>query len=178
MYVYFARHGQTVWNVENKICGSTDIALTDKGRLQEIALGEKIRDEKLPIDMILCSPLVRAAETADIAGKIARIPVAVEPRLIEQCFGRFEGTPRNGEDFARAKTHFLDSYDGGESMMRVGQRIYNLLDEISRGDKTILLVAHNGIARFVRSYFEDLTNDEFAANGIRNCEVIRYEFRK
>ena len=178
MYVYFARHGQTVWNVENKICGSTDIALTDKGRLQAIALGEKIRDEKLPIDMILCSPLVRAAETADIAGKIARIPVAVEPRLIEQCFGRFEGTPRNGEDFARAKTHFLDSYDGGESMMRVGQRIYNLLDEISRGDKTILLVAHNGIARFVRSYFEDLTNDEFAANGIRNCEVIRYEFRK
>lgn len=27
--VYFVRHGQTVWNVENKICGATDIALTD-----------------------------------------------------------------------------------------------------------------------------------------------------
>ena len=31
-YFYFARHGQTVWNVENKICGATDIELTEKGR--------------------------------------------------------------------------------------------------------------------------------------------------
>ena len=30
-YFYFARHGQTVWNVENKICGATDIELTEKG---------------------------------------------------------------------------------------------------------------------------------------------------
>lgn len=29
--LYFARHGQTVWNVENKICGATDIALTEQG---------------------------------------------------------------------------------------------------------------------------------------------------
>ena len=32
--VYFVRHGQTVWNVENKICGATDIALTDIGHQQ------------------------------------------------------------------------------------------------------------------------------------------------
>ena len=32
--IYFARHGQTVWNVENKICGATDIALTAKGHEQ------------------------------------------------------------------------------------------------------------------------------------------------
>ena len=31
--VYFVRHGQTIWNVENKICGATDIALTDPFRL-------------------------------------------------------------------------------------------------------------------------------------------------
>ena len=33
--VYFVRHGETVWNVENKICGATDIDLTDKGHSQE-----------------------------------------------------------------------------------------------------------------------------------------------
>lgn len=37
--VYFTRHGQTFWNVEDKICGSTDIALTEYGQEQAIALG-------------------------------------------------------------------------------------------------------------------------------------------
>ena len=40
-YFYFARHGQTVWNVENKICGATDIELTAKGHRQAEKLGEK-----------------------------------------------------------------------------------------------------------------------------------------
>ena len=31
-HFYFVRHGQTVWNVEGKICGATDIALTELGR--------------------------------------------------------------------------------------------------------------------------------------------------
>ena len=33
-YFYFTRHGQTIWNVENKICGATDIALTELGSWQ------------------------------------------------------------------------------------------------------------------------------------------------
>lgn len=63
-YFYFARHGQTVWNVENKICGATDIELTEKGHRQAEELAEKIVEEGIHIDEIICSPLVRAAETA------------------------------------------------------------------------------------------------------------------
>lgn len=62
-YFYFARHGQTVWNVENKICGATDIALTEKGHEQAKELGRKILDEGIHIDEIICSPLMRAADT-------------------------------------------------------------------------------------------------------------------
>ena len=40
--IYFVRHGQTVWNVENKICGATDIELTDFGHEQAIKTGEEI----------------------------------------------------------------------------------------------------------------------------------------
>ena len=40
-YFYFARHGQTIWNVENKICGATDIELTEKGHMQAEELGQK-----------------------------------------------------------------------------------------------------------------------------------------
>ena len=43
-HFYFARHGQTVWNVENKICGATDIGLTENGRQQARELGQKISD--------------------------------------------------------------------------------------------------------------------------------------
>lgn len=41
-YLYFVRHGQTVWNVENKICGATDIALTDLGHQQAAETGKQI----------------------------------------------------------------------------------------------------------------------------------------
>jgi probable phosphoglycerate mutase len=90
----------------------------------------------------------------------------IEPRLIEQNFGRFESTARDGAEFRIAKEHFLDSYGTGESMMRLGQRIYNLLDDIRQDPKTYLLVAHNGIARVVQSYFHDMTNEEYAKFGI------------
>ena len=40
--VYFTRHGQTVWNVENKLCGATDIPLTQLGHQQALALGERL----------------------------------------------------------------------------------------------------------------------------------------
>ena len=44
-HFYFVRHGQTIWNVENKICGATDIALTEFGHQQAIETGRKILAE-------------------------------------------------------------------------------------------------------------------------------------
>ena len=50
--VYFVRHGQTVWNVENKICGATDIALTDIGHQQAMETGKRILEEGIQADEI------------------------------------------------------------------------------------------------------------------------------
>lgn len=177
-YFYFARHGQTVWNVENKICGATDIALTEKGQEQARQLGKEIAAAGIHIDEILCSPLMRAADTAHCISEETGVPVRIEPRLREQNFGKYEATARNGEEFQHAKTCFALSYEGGESMIRFCQRIYNLLDDIREesGNKVYLLVAHNGVARAVQSYFTDMTNEEFAKFGIKNCELKKYEF--
>lgn len=177
-YFYFTRHGQTIWNVENKICGATDISLTEKGHHQAKELAERIVKEGIHIDEIICSPLIRASETARHISEITGIPMRVEQRLKEQNFGRYESTPRNGKEFQYAKTCFADSYNGGESMIRFCQRIYNLLDDIKKESdtKVYLLVAHNGVARAVRSYFTDMTNEEFAKFGIRNCELCKFEF--
>ena len=153
-HFYFVRHGQTVWNVENKICGCTDSPLTEYGREQARKTGRKILAEGIQADEILCSPLSRAKDTAQLISEMTEIPCRVEPRLIEQNFGKWEST------------------------LRLAQRIYNLLDDIKKEseEKTYILVAHNGIARVVQSYFTDMTNEEYAAWGVKNCAVVRYDF--
>lgn len=176
--VYFVRHGQTVWNVENKICGATDSPLTELGHKQAIETGENILKSGIKIDQILYSPLSRAKDTALHISEIIGVPAKEEERLFEQRFGKWEGTPRNGADFQADKRNFVHSYEGGESMLRLCQRIYNLLDEIKKDeDKTYLLVAHNGIARAVNSYFSDMSNDEYASFGVKNCEVREFIFK-
>ena len=72
--VYFVRHGQTIWNVENKICGATDIALTKTGHEQAVETGKKILEEGIQADEILYSPLIRARDTALHISEITGIP--------------------------------------------------------------------------------------------------------
>ena len=177
-HLYFVRHGQTIWNVENKICGATDIALTPLGHEQAIETGKRILEQGIRADEILYSPLVRARDTALHISEMTGIPAREEWRLREQNFGKYESTPRDGAMFALAKREFVCRYEGGESMLHLAQRIYNLLDEIREesDEKTYILVAHNGIARVVQSYFHDMTNEEYAAFGVKNCEIVRYDF--
>ena len=180
--IYFCRHGETVWNVENKICGATDIGLTQKGHAQAEETGrlikQKLENGEIAIDEILSSPLSRALDTAKHIADMTELPLRVEERLREQNFGKYEGTPRNGEVFKMDKRNFVQSYQGGESMLRLCQRIYNLLDDLSKDDKNYLLVAHNGIARAVNSYFFDMTNEDYGNFGIKNCEILEYQFNK
>ena len=175
-HFYFIRHGQTVWNVENKICGATDIELTPLGHQQAVETGQELLRQGIRADGILYSPLRRAADTAAHISEITGIPARPEPRLTEQCFGRFEATPRDGREFHEAKKEFLCRFDGGESMLHLAQRIYNLLDELRERDGTFILVAHNGIARVIHSYFHEMTNDEYAGFGVKNCQIVRYDF--
>ena len=175
--IWFVRHGETVWNVENKICGATDSPLTERGHQQAIDMAEKIKDMGIKADMILYSPLSRAKDTAAHISEITGIPMKEEKRLFEQCFGKYESTPRNGTEFHEAKKCFADRYDGGESMFQTAHRVYGLLDEITSQEYVVyILVAHNGLARIIQSYFTSMTNEEFASYGIANCAVKRFDY--
>ena len=166
-------------------CGEQN--LRSNGYSSYASGGEEILRQGLKIDKILYSPLIRAKETARQISEAAGIPMKEEIRLKEQNFGMYESTPRDGAEFKKAKENFVSSYGGGESMLKLCQRIYNLLDDLrERSDtetvllvahtETVLLVAHNGIARAVHSYFYDMTNEEFAAFGMKNCQIRRYDF--
>jgi probable phosphoglycerate mutase len=181
-HIYIVRHGESQWNVERKVQGITETPLTPRGIEQAHALARKIKEDGLRIDEVLCSPLSRAADTARIVAEENGLPVTVEPRLIEQNFGEFEGHEweKHWGVFHEAKKQFACDYNGGESMLRLGQRIYNLIDELKARsiaeDKTFLLVTHGGIARMFHSYFFSETNEEFSSTNIANCEVKEYRF--
>lgn len=178
--LYFVRHGESEWNVADKICGQTDIPLTQKGHEQAVETGKRILEEGILADEILYSPLLRAKETARHISEVTGIPMRMEPRLTEQNFGVWEGTsPRNSAAFFEAKKGFLSRYGNGESMFQLAQRIYNLLDDLkAEKDKTYILVAHNGIARVVCSYFQEMTNEAYAAYGVKNCSVTTFTFEE
>ncbi|MBQ9282035.1 MAG: histidine phosphatase family protein [Treponema sp.] len=185
--IYFTRHGETFTNTKKLVCGAREIALTENGHAQAIALGNEVKSKiesgELKIDVILYSPLSRAKDTALHISELTGIPAREEALLIERNFGSFEDKSRESAEFKASLRTFAMSYGreaGGESNMRTAQRIYNLLDrlteETKRTGKTFLLVAHNGLARVVNSYFCDMTNEEFGVFGITNCQLLEYEF--
>ena len=177
MRLFAARHGQTQWNVDNKICGVTDVPLTEEGWAQARALAEKTVD--LELDLVICSTILRAKQTASAVAEKLHIPVIEDPRLVEQNYGIYEGMDRKTPGFLENKRHFAVRYPGGESMMDVAHRVYGLLEELLQKypDKRVLLICHGGVCRLIRTYFEDMTNEEFAAFGIKNCEIRRFDFK-
>ena len=81
MKIYFTRHGETEWNSKNIICGITDIELTEKGRLQARELADRLSENHRDIDMIISSPMKRAAETASYSAKALGITPQTDIRL-------------------------------------------------------------------------------------------------
>jgi len=175
MKLYVARHGQTQWNAENKVCGRTDQPLTEGGIAQAEALAEKAAE--LGIDLILSSPLQRAYRMAQIIGDRCGAELRTDERLIEQNYGIFEGVDRKDPGFLASKRQFAVRYPGGESMMDMAGRIYPLLGEIREkySEKTVLLACHGGVCRVIRTYFLPMTNEEYFAYSPENCSLECYE---
>ena len=176
MRFFVTRHGETDWNVLNKVCGRTEAELTDNGRRQAELLGDKLKDRC--IDIIISSPMKRAYETSRIIGEKCGISdVETDERLIEQDYGIYEGVDRKDEGFLGNKRNFAFRYPGGESMMQVAYRTYGLLDELRERykGKNVLIVCHGGVCRVINTYFRDMTNEEFFRYSLANCGVEEYE---
>jgi len=174
--LYIARHGQTEWNYENRVCGITDAVLTNKGIEQAKELSKIIIGKQ--IDTIISSPLSRALTTAEIISNAIGKDFIIDNRLIEQNYGVFEGVSRESEDFKEAKKHFPNRLSGGESLLQVAHRIFNLLDEIKGKYRNlnVLLVTHGGVCRIINAYFNDQLNEEFYNFHIGNCELKEYQY--
>ena len=168
--IYVVRHGETEWNAINKVLGRTDIPLNDRGIEQAEEIARSLKDIK--IDVFLCSPLSRARQTADAISGETRMPYKTDDRLIEHDFGVFEGVNRFDAEYQKAKREYFVRYPGGESFFDLAARVYPLIKELE--GKNALLVTHGGICRIIRSYFEDMGNEEFVQFSQGNCEIRMY----
>lgn len=175
MKLLIARHGETAWNVENRVSGRTDVPLTEKGLQQAQLLAQNAVGKG--IEVILASPLLRARQTAQAVSDAIGVPVEIDERLIELDFGSFEGAPRTDPGFQYTRAQFPTRYPGGESAFMLAHRVYACLEDVKRqhDGKTVLLVCHGGVCRMVRSYFMDLSNDEYSYYYADNAELVEYE---
>ena len=179
MKIYIVRHGETDWNVDKKCQGQTDIPLNQTGKEQ----AEKTRELLLNknIDLIICSPLGRAKETANIINKDRNIDIIFDDRLKERKFGDFEGLHFSEFDYEEFWAYNDNTYPKAESTPEFFDRISGFLDEIKNKykDKNVLLSTHGGVTIAVHCYFNGMPKDkDLRKVGLNNCEVAEYEIRE
>lgn len=178
MKLLITRHGQTDWNVQKKVMGRCDEPLNEKGFEQAIETRNKLLNEK--IDLIICSPLKRAKQTADVIN-VKNIPVIYDDRLIERDFGEFEGLETKDFDFHGFWDYYKNNnYKSAENIQVFFKRVYDFLDDIIEKyhDKNILIVAHGGVSIPIACYFsKNIPKGSLIDAGLvlENCQAVSYD---
>lgn len=160
------RHGQTDWNLEERLQGATDVPLNDTGRQEARALGRHLRAETPAWDVLVSSPLGRAVETARIIGLVLGLePTATYDDLVERGFGRHEGSRLAGLE-GRAREQALADAEPVDAVARRGMSALRRIRAEHPG-RNVLVVAHGSLIRLTVSEL----NGE-AHPRVRNCEVV------
>lgn len=176
--IYITRHGQTGWNVQKKVMGRCDEPLNETGKQQ--ALETKNNLSNTDIDLIICSPLLRAKQTAQVINESRNIPIIYDERIIERDFGEFEGMQTKDFDFHGYWDYYKNlQFKKAENIEIFFNRIYDFLNDITKQyqDKNVLLVAHGGVSIPVACYFnENIPEGSLVDAGLvlGNCQVASY----
>ncbi len=143
-HVWLVRHGETEWARLGRHTSRTDVPLTETGREQASALGHRLTGARF--DLVLTSPLSRAAETARLAG-FSDVAV-VEPDLREWDYGALEGrlTAEIREDHP-GWSIWTGPWPEGETVEEVGARADRVLARIHAADGDVLLFSHGHFLR-------------------------------
>ena len=142
MTVVLLRHAQTEWSLAKKHTGRTDIPLTEDGRSAARAVAPLLAGREFAL--VLTSPLVRASETAQLAG----LEASAEPDLMEWHYGAYEG--RTTKDIREERPGWFLWRDGvpeGEHADDVGRRADRVIERALGVEGDVALVAHGHLLR-------------------------------
>src|SRR5258705_491198 len=193
--LYFARHGETVANVERRFQGRNDTPLTDHGRMQARMLAAILADflAGQPTPRFVSSPLPRARTTMEIILDALRLPrdYDTDPRLMEINLGDWSGLT---DDEARARdpqmwdSRVNDKWNvrvpgGGENYAMVAERIIEWAKAL---DRDTVAISHGAATRILRGLFlgfswkqmSDLDEPQDCVFRDRNGTLTRLEYRE
>lgn len=150
--LYLARHGETVWNKQQRFQGQLDSELTEQGELQSKRIATELKNKR--IDMIVSSPLGRAVATANLCEQQLKVNIQSNDQLLERHLGDWQGQYLNVLERDAQYDEILRKYTnlspkGGESAKECGERVYNALAFIAQQCKykTILVIFHGEALR-------------------------------
>ena len=151
--LYVVRHGHTDWNSQKITMGRKDISLNELGIKEAHTTSDILQDYSF--DFIICSPLIRARQTADIINQNRNNKIIYDERIIERNLGNLEGKPYTSNNNDIWDININSDSDGIETMEDFKDRVYGFLDEILKkySDKNILLVTHGGVYALINCYF-------------------------
>ena len=169
------RHGQSLWNLENRFTGWVDVPLTDKGRDEARRAGERLAGASF--DVAYTSTLVRAQDTLALIMESAGLdlPTIRDEALNERHYGDLQGLNKKAtaERYGDEQVHiWRRSYatppPNGESLKDTAARTLPFFERAVLGDiaqgKDVLLVAHGNSNRSIVMRLDDL--DEEAVLGL------------
>lgn len=164
--IYLVRHGQTEWNLENRMQGHQDSPLTAAGRLQAAKLHERLRT--VDFAKVYASTSPRAIMTAEIISGKKREHIGRLDGLREINMGLWEGRQvgdiqkEYGEEFDNffSRPHLYVPTAGGETYAKLRERAVSaveaILSEAAQSDAQeghILVVTHRMTLRTLMNHF-------------------------
>jgi probable phosphoglycerate mutase len=158
---YFLRHGETVWNAEGRVCGRTDVPLSDAGQRQAQLLG--LRLKAIPVQALYSSPLVRALETARLIGQIIGLDPIMDTRLAELNYGAWEG--HTFDEIKRSDPAAYRDWDanpaelappGGETGVHLIERVTPFMADLAKWyqNGNVVVVCHKTVCRLLACHIE------------------------
>ena len=178
MNLYIVRHGQTDYNVKNIIQGIINTKLNNNGIMQANNLKKKI--DQLDIDLIICSPLLRAKQTASIITDGRGIETIYDNRIIERGAGELEGKCDKYYDHIKVWDYNLntDLNQGIERVQDLFKRAKLFLNDIKQKypNKNLLIVTHEATIRAIHYNIIGYNkNTDLKEIKIDNCCLLKYK---
>lgn len=165
MNILLVRHGESIWNKEQRIQGRKDPGLSEKGRHQAKALAKRLKRED--IEVIYSSGLKRCARTAGIIAKETGAKVKIYPQIEEIILGDWQGKtveevkkayPKVYEAWLRApSTARIPGWEGiAKFTRRVDEAFKSILN--SNSVSSVCVVTHWGV---IAAYLSRTLNTDF-----------------
>lgn len=186
--LFLVRHGQSLWNLENRFTGWQDIDITETGIEEAKNAGIALKKEK--IDIAFTSVLLRAKHTLSIIldeiGK-PNLPVIMDKALNERSYGNLEGLNKaeTALKYGEEQVHtWRRSFDvvppGGESLKDTYNRVIPYFEKeiapLLKEGENVLIVAHGNSLRALIMYLEHLSPEEILEREIATGIPITYIF--